>query len=118
MKHLPHAAGVRKVDDKQVSSVPKNRRVNAQASGRGPLRRFHAALALALLLASLSLSINAARVSSQARSAEEKTNSAAQPKGKTAFDGERAFAHVRRLVGFGPRPAGSKELAEARKYIV
>ncbi len=118
MKHLFTPAGVRKVDEKQVSSVPKNRRVNAQGSVRGPLRRFDAALALALLLASLSLSINAVRVSGQARSADEKTNSAAQPKGKTAFDGERAFAHVRRLVGFGPRPAGSKELAEARKYIV
>lgn len=109
---------MRKVDDKQVSSVPKNRRVNAPAFVRGPLRRFDAALALALLVASLSLSINAARVSSQARSADEKTNSSAQQKVKTAFDGERAFAHVRRLVGFGPRPAGSKELAEARKYIV
>jgi glutaminyl-peptide cyclotransferase len=37
---------------------------------------------------------------------------------KSAFDGERALAHVRRLVEFGPRPAGSKELERARKYIV
>lgn len=37
---------------------------------------------------------------------------------KPAFDGARAFAHVRALVEFGPRPAGSKELARARAYIV
>ena len=37
---------------------------------------------------------------------------------KSGFDGERAYAHVRKLVEFGPRPAGSKELAAARKYIV
>jgi glutaminyl-peptide cyclotransferase len=37
---------------------------------------------------------------------------------KTAFEGERAYAHVSRLVGLGPRPAGSKQLARAREYIV
>lgn len=35
-----------------------------------------------------------------------------------AFDEKRAFEHVRKLVGFGPRPAGSKELEKARRYIV
>ena len=35
-----------------------------------------------------------------------------------AFDGQAAFAHVERLVGFGPRPAGSEALAGARRYIV
>lgn len=35
-----------------------------------------------------------------------------------AFDGQAAFAHVERLVGFGPRPAGSEALASARRYIV
>ena len=34
------------------------------------------------------------------------------------FDGQAAFAHVERLVGFGPRPAGSEALARARRYIV
>lgn len=34
-----------------------------------------------------------------------------------AFDGERAFAHVRKMVEMGPRPAGSKELARTRDYI-
>jgi glutaminyl-peptide cyclotransferase len=35
-----------------------------------------------------------------------------------AFSGERAYEHVKRLVAFGPRPAGSKALAQARAYIV
>lgn len=35
-----------------------------------------------------------------------------------AFDGRAAFAHVERLVGFGPRPAGSEALARTRRYIV
>ena len=36
----------------------------------------------------------------------------------SAFDGQAAFGHVERLVGFGPRPAGSEALARARRYIV
>ncbi|MER3428785.1 MAG: hypothetical protein C4334_11940 [Pyrinomonas sp.] len=35
-----------------------------------------------------------------------------------AFDADRAFAHVSKLVAFGPRPAGSAELARAREYII
>ena len=35
-----------------------------------------------------------------------------------AFDGQAALARVERLVGFGPRPAGSEALASARRYIV
>ncbi len=34
-----------------------------------------------------------------------------------AFDGGRALDHVRALVGFGPRPAGSAALEASRKYI-
>jgi len=33
------------------------------------------------------------------------------------FDGRRAFEHVRKQVGFGPRPAGSEALARARRHI-
>ena len=43
---------------------------------------------------------------------------AAPPGGATPFSGQRAFEHVRKLVGFGPRPSGSKELGRARKYIL
>ena len=34
-----------------------------------------------------------------------------------AFDGKRAFSHVKNLVNIGPRPAGSAKLALARRYI-
>jgi len=33
------------------------------------------------------------------------------------FDGGRAFADLKRLVGFGPRPAGSPALAAARRWM-
>jgi len=36
----------------------------------------------------------------------------------TAFDGERAFNHVKAQVEFGPRPAGSPAIEKARDYIV
>lgn len=36
---------------------------------------------------------------------------------RPAFDGGRAFEHVRRMVEIGPRPAGSAELARTREYI-
>ena len=39
------------------------------------------------------------------------------PGAATPFSGERAYEHVRKLVEFGPRPSGSKELELARKYI-
>lgn len=37
---------------------------------------------------------------------------------KLTIDGARAFEHVRKQVEFGPRPAGSSELARTREYIV
>jgi hypothetical protein len=37
---------------------------------------------------------------------------------RLAIDGERAFEHVRKQVEFGPRPAGSAELARTREYLV
>lgn len=40
------------------------------------------------------------------------------PQQVPAFDGERAFAHVRRMVEIGPRPAGSPGAAKTRAYIV
>src|SRR5881409_2872229 len=39
------------------------------------------------------------------------------PKIWEEFSGEKAFAHVQRLVDFGPRPAGSKALEKSRDYI-
>jgi glutaminyl-peptide cyclotransferase len=37
---------------------------------------------------------------------------------KYAIDGDRAFEHVRKQVEFGPRPAGSPELAKTREYLI
>src|SRR5215467_12119228 len=33
------------------------------------------------------------------------------------FSGEKALAHVQRLVDFGPRPSGSDAMEKARNYI-
>jgi glutaminyl-peptide cyclotransferase len=40
-----------------------------------------------------------------------------QPQRAPAFDGDRAFDHLRRIVSIGPRPAGSPGAAETRAYI-
>jgi Zn-dependent M28 family amino/carboxypeptidase len=37
---------------------------------------------------------------------------------RPAFDGARAFEHVRKMVSMGARPAGSAELARTREYII
>jgi hypothetical protein len=42
----------------------------------------------------------------------------AAEKGSLAFNGERAFEDLKRLVAFGPRPPGSKALAESRAWII
>jgi glutaminyl-peptide cyclotransferase len=34
-----------------------------------------------------------------------------------AFDGNRAFEHLKQIVGIGPRPAGSEALGKTREYI-
>jgi glutaminyl-peptide cyclotransferase len=39
------------------------------------------------------------------------------PKIWQEFSGGKAFAHVQRLVDFGPRPAGSKAIEKSRDYI-
>ena len=44
-------------------------------------------------------------------------SSAAQPKIWEEVSGEKALAHVQRLVDFGPRPSGSKAIEESRHYI-
>src|SRR5262249_60052564 len=42
---------------------------------------------------------------------------AAEAKIWEEFSGEKAFAHVQRLVDFGPRPPGSHALEKSRGYI-
>jgi glutaminyl-peptide cyclotransferase len=42
---------------------------------------------------------------------------ASQPRVWKEFSGEKALAHVRRLVDFGPRPPGSEAIEKSRDYI-
>jgi len=42
----------------------------------------------------------------------------AQAAAPLTFDSSRAYEHLRRQVGFGPRPAGSAALARCRDYIL
>ena len=41
----------------------------------------------------------------------------AQSPQSAAFDSSRAYEHLRQVVGFGPRPAGSPGIARTREYI-
>jgi hypothetical protein len=55
---------------------------------------------------------------SEAKTAAHQANDDAPPAEKTGgFDGKRAFAHVAKQVGFGPRPAGSEALGRLQEYI-
>lgn len=48
----------------------------------------------------------------------QNTNDDAPPAEKTGgFDGKRAFAHVVKQVGFGPRPSGSPAIGQLQQYI-
>jgi glutaminyl-peptide cyclotransferase len=51
------------------------------------------------------------------RSVEAPTQTA-QPANPSTFNADRAFADLRAIVAFGPRPAGSEALAKTRAYIV
>ena len=44
--------------------------------------------------------------------------SAQSPKPSATFDSSRAYEHLRRIVGIGPRPAGSPGSAQTRDYII
>lgn len=73
-------------------------------------------LCLALLFLASTL------LSSGCRNPTQVNQNGAQPSPSptpvSAFDGQRAFEHVRKQVEFGPRPAGSTELAKTKDYIV
>jgi glutaminyl-peptide cyclotransferase len=40
------------------------------------------------------------------------------PESTGGFDGKRAFEHVAKQVGFGPRPSGSQAIAQTQEYIL
>jgi glutaminyl-peptide cyclotransferase len=73
-----------------------------------------------LALWSLTLSFGCTHDAAPPTRAQSTPSAAAatQPKATTAFDGERAFAHVKAQVEFGPRPAGSAALEKTRDYLV
>jgi hypothetical protein len=79
--------------------------------------------AAALLSTLVACSANAAdpipssQTGSTPRPAEASSPPAAAPRALT-FDSARAYEHLRRQVGFGPRPAGSAALAQCRQYIL
>ena len=77
-------------------------------------------MAAPLLLALLVLLPPAGvRASAIARTTQSASHDARDERAAAAtFDEQRAFEHVRKLVEMGPRPAGSKPLEKARKYIV
>ena len=74
-------------------------------------RRFEAALATSGALASI-VFIFAVVAFVQAR-----PNVPGLPR-NSEFDGERAFADLKRPVSFGPRPPGSRALERSREFIV
>ena len=75
----------------------------------------------AQLLAAIVTSIICAAVvpgASQAPAARSAPARSAAASTAPAFDSNQAWEHLRRQVSFGPRPAGSAALAEARRYIL
>ncbi|MBV9925832.1 MAG: M28 family peptidase [Acidobacteria bacterium] len=74
------------------------------------------AFAAGLLLATAFASQTASRA--QSGRGGQSPVYAQQPGAATPFSGQRAYEHVKRLVEFGPRPSGSKELEAARQYIL
>jgi hypothetical protein len=88
--------------------------------------RLYGALAFLVLLPLVLATCGGAPADDKARgnaspaaapTATQTAAAAASPQTVPAFDGERAFAHVRKMVEMGPRPAGSAELARTREYL-
>lgn len=52
------------------------------------------------------------------RAASQSARKASSPAALPSFDSARAFADLKHLVSFGPRPAGSEALAKSREWIV
>jgi Zn-dependent M28 family amino/carboxypeptidase len=74
------------------------------------------ALAAGLLLAT-TYAASAPRVRAQTERGGQSPVYAQAQGAATPFSGQRAYEHVKKMVEFGPRPSGSKELEQARKYI-
>jgi glutaminyl-peptide cyclotransferase len=71
-----------------------------------------------ILFIVVALMLACADDASSSRPAAEKSENEDKAKATTAFDGERAFNHVKAQVEFGPHPAGSPAIEKTRGYIV
>src|SRR5260370_4747407 len=86
---------------------------------------FHAKLLTAALCAGMVAGCKAKAAgsgsppeSTRAATAQQQTGDEAPPAEKMGgFDGKRAFAHVAKQVGFGPRPSGSAAIGQLQEYI-
>src|ERR1700740_682906 len=85
---------------------------------------FHAKLLMAALCAGMVAGCKAkadgsgAPPESAPAAAAQQAGDEAPPAGKMGgFDGKRAFAHVARQVGLGPRPSGSAAIEQLQEYI-
>ena len=89
-----------------------------------PIARGARTVSISFLILSLALFLAACSGSTTSNSGASATPAAvASPSpqsspARLAVDADRAFEHVRKQVEFGPRPAGSAELAKTRDYIV
>jgi hypothetical protein len=73
------------------------------------------------LSAGLHAAENAAGAYSGAESRVDPPTGASAPEAEPAipaFNGQRAFDDIKRLVDFGPRPPGSKALSDSRRWII
>jgi glutaminyl-peptide cyclotransferase len=61
--------------------------------------------------------VSTAAASTQQAGAERAGDEAPPAEQTGGFDGKRAFAHVARQVGFGPRPSGSAAIGQLQEYI-
>lgn len=70
-------------------------------------------LSAVALCSTLAIASGAAVAAQRAASAPRATRPSAM-----TFDSGRAWDHLRRQVGFGPRPSGSQALTQTRQYII
>src|SRR5207247_6237266 len=57
-------------------------------------------------------------VSADTSNPSQTADDAPPPEKTGGFDGKRAFAHVAKQVGFGPRPSGSPAIAQVQEYLL
>src|SRR5437588_3992208 len=57
-------------------------------------------------------------VSAVASPSPQSADDALAPEKTGGFDGKRAFAHVAKLVSFGPHPSGSPAIAQVQEYLL